>query len=214
MPLSSEQVYDELSGAEVKQILLQRFRDLLDTVPDFQKHLTLPRVRMRLNVHLDIFGRRNPSLDLLNDFTITTREPAERVELAKELEAEDSVNADTGIPVKDTPFDGTGEPPDQVREDNDLPVAVPVRDRTTRATQQVIQPAAPHPSEPGMTPGSLPGGRRYAAFRVLEREGPVIQGFREYIPGHEPVISSNAGRADPQQGIQPDFRKIHKPEGK
>lgn len=214
MPLSSEQVYDELNGAEIKQILLQRFKDLLDSVPDFQKHLTLPRVRMRLSVHLDIFGRRNPSLDILNDFTVSTREPESRIELAKELEAEESLSADTGVPVPGTPFDGEGDPPDQVREENDLPVAVSVRDRVTRATQQVIQPAAAPPVENDPSPGRLAGGRRWAAFRVLEREGPVIQGYREYVSGHEPVISPNAGRADPEQGIQPDFRNIHKPEGR
>lgn len=214
MPLSAEQVYDELSGAEVKAILLERVRALLDSVPDFQKHLTLPRVRMALNIHLDIYGRRNTALDLINDFTVTTREPEERMQLAESLEAEDQVNADTGVAIPGTPFDGTGEPPDLIREQNGLTLLEPVKDRATMSTQQrpIQPPPVAPPVIPPMQPSPPPGGRRYAAFRVLEREGPVVMGFTDYKQGAEPWTKEPQAQMGQREiGIQKDFREAHKP---
>lgn len=207
MPLSAEQVYDELNGAEVKEILLQRVKDLLDTVPDFQRHLTLPRVRMQLNIHLDIFGRRNPALDLLNDFTISTRGVDEsKIELAKELVAEDTLSADTGIPVPGTPFDGAGAPPDEIRELHQIPTMEPVRDRVTGITQQ--RPVQPPPVETAPVPKpATPQGRPWAAFHTLERGGPVVRGYSDYLPGHEP-IGKEAPAGEREIGIQEDFRNL------
>ena len=220
MALSSEQIYDELNGEEVKQILLTRLRDLLDTVADFQKHLTLPRVRASFKIRLEIYGRRNPTLDLNNDLTLTLRHPVGDITLSKELEAEDEVNADTGVPVPGTPFDGTGSPPDQVREEHGLHVLEPVKDRAGITQQRPItwelpdqaKATTPAPTPPAPTP-ALPGGRRYAAFHTLERGGPVVQGFTDYLPGKEPILNtSSADREKPQKGIQKDFRDVHRPE--
>lgn len=212
MALSAEQIYDELNGAEVKKILLRRFEDLLDTVPDFHPHLTLPRVHIHSKVHLDIYGRRNPSLDLEDDLTLTLRHPVADITLAKELVAEDQLSADTGVPVPGTPFDGEGLPPDQIREEHDLPLLEPVRDRAGITQQRPIVLPAPPVVEPRPTP-ALPGGRRYAAFHTLERAGPVVMGNVEYLPGSEPILPpTSADRERPVIGIKSDFREAHRPE--
>lgn len=211
MALSSEQIYDELDGAEVKEILVTRLREMLNSVPDFQPHLTLPRVHMKLSVHLDIFGRRVPSLDLVNDLTLTTKRPVEQMTLAKELVAEDEVSADTGVPVPNTPFDGAGQPPDQVREEHGLRTLEPVKDRAGITQQRPLRAVGPDDVP------SAPGGRRYAAFRKLEREGPVVMGHVEYLPGSEPIMKAPSqpdtapGPAEkPKIGIQQDFREAHR----
>lgn len=210
MALSAEQIYDELNGAEVKKILLRRFEEMLDTVPDFHPHLTLPRVHMHTKVHLDIYGRRNPSLDLESDLTLTERHPIADITLAKEMEAEDQLSADTGIAVPGTPFDGEGLPPDQIREEHELTVLEPVTDRAG-ITQQRPMVMAP-PVETAAPRPTLPGGRRYAAFHTLERGGPVVQGFVSYLPGSEPILNpSSQDRDKPDIGIQRDFREAHKP---
>jgi hypothetical protein len=213
MALSSEQIYDELNGAEVKEILLTRMLELLSTVPDFQKHLTLPRVRMRLQIHLDIFGRRNPALDLSSELTLRTRQPDEEMTLAKEMVAEDEFSADTGVPVPDTPFDGGGQPPDQIREEHNLPMLEPVKDRAGITQQRPLQPVPLPAVGVGAQPTpALPGGRRYAAFHTLERAGPAIMGYREYLPGKEPIAATpSQPREKPTIGIQRDFRDAHRP---
>lgn len=187
-------------------------QDLLDTVPDFHPHLTLPRVRMHLRVHLDIYGRRNPSLDLENELTLTLRHPIADITLAKEMEAEDEVSADTGTAVPGTPFDGKGLAPDQIREEHELTILEPVRDRAGITQQRpiAVQPAPVTEIAPRPT---LPGGRRYAAFHTLERGGPVVQGFTTYLEGSEPILPpSSPDRERPVIGIKSDFREAHRPE--
>lgn len=219
MPLSHSEVYDELSGAEAKAILLERVRTLLDSVPDFQKHLTLPRVRMKLWIHLDIYGRRNPSLDLETVLDLRTNEPEERQVISKELQAEDEVSADTGVAVPGTPFDGNGDPPDQVREENGLPTMEPVRDRATQSYSQRPIPTRPDPPavapNPPVPPTPPPGGRRYAAFKVLEREGPAVMGYSEYKEDSAPFSKQpSAQMGEREVGLQKDFRDMHRPEEK
>lgn len=209
MPLAAESLYDELSGAEVKAILLKRVSDLLDAIPDFQKHLTLPRVRMVLNIHLDIYGRRNPAIDIFNDFTIKTREPEGRMEIARQLEASDTVSADTGAAIVNTPFDGTGEPPDFIREEHGLPLMEPVRDRATMSHAQ--RPVhVPPPEQPQAPPRPrAPNGMPYAAWQKIERAGPVVMGNVEYLPGSEPWTKTPSTERDkPEVGIQKDFRSL------
>lgn len=217
MKLSAEQVYDELNGEEVKAVLLERVRVMLDSVPDFQRHLTVPRVRMLLNVRLQIYGRRVPLPDLETDLTVTTRQPVEDLELARDLEAEDQVNADTGAPVPGTPFDGTGDPPDQVREENGLPVMDIVKTKVGTFQRPAPPPAAPPPPAPTSVngvplPTSGPGGVPYAANRVLMRGGPVVRGFVDYLPEASPVVINQREDKRPEVPIQNDFRDTHRPE--
>lgn len=215
-PLSSEQIYDELTGSEVKQILLRRVQDLLDQVADFQPHLTLPRVRMALSIHLDIYGRRNTALDIVNDFLLRTKASDEAIEVQQELEAVDQVNADSGAPVPGTPFDGTGAPPDQIRVENELPVHEPVRDRVTRAHAQrpTVIDRRIDPELQGMRG---PGGRPYAVAIKLERSGPAVKdssgsivGAADYLPGREPFTRDHSEGGAPGErtaSIQKDFRE-------
>jgi len=207
-PLSAEQTYDELNGEEAKAVLLERVKAMLDTVPDFQKHLTLPRVVMDLEIRLQIYGRRNPHILLKNHMGIKVGDaPEEELEVAKDLEAQDHVSADTGTPVPDTGFDGTGDPPDKVREDHGLPTMMPVRDRTGITQQRPVYPVPPAEGP------KLVGGRHYAAYHEIAREGPVSQGYTDYAPGKEPIMpaGSHRDREKPQVGIKQDFRDAHRP---
>ena len=186
MPLSREQTYDELNGEEAMQVLVQRVKDMLSEVPDFQKHLTLPRVKMEIDITLFIYGRRQPKLEFHNELTLSTAVPEAELETAKELVAHDAVNADTGVPVKDTPFDGTGDPPDQVREENGLTVLEPVKSRHGITQQK------PVPRAPEIKPKEV-DGVKYAAFHTLKRPGPVVRGFLEYEEGSEPIAAAPPG---------------------
>lgn len=219
MKLSAEQVYDELNGEEVKAILLERVKTLLDGVPDFQRHLTLPRIRMFLNMRLEIYGRRVPLPNLVTDLTLRTSEELDNLEVARDLEAEDQVNADTGAAVPGTPFDGTGDPPDQVREAHGLPVMDIVKTRAG-TFQRPAAPPPPPPAPPqaptvlqGIPVPSAPGGVPYAATRVLSRGGPVVRGFVDYLPDASPVVLNAAGPGrdkKPDVGIKDDFRDTHR----
>lgn len=96
-------VFNELNGQECKDILRQRFEQLLNDVPFLQRHLTLPRVRMSLLVTLDLYADQP---------TPETCEISDTVTLSSE--------------VCSAPTPG-GRPPDQVRDEHNLPVPTPGR---------------------------------------------------------------------------------------
>ena len=56
MPLPAMLTYNELNGDEVKHILENRFQQVIQGVPYFKPHITLPRVRMTLNVKLEVWA--------------------------------------------------------------------------------------------------------------------------------------------------------------
>src|SRR5208282_6475830 len=120
MPRPSSVKYDELSGEEVKHILLERFKTILNGVPYLQRHLTLPRVRMSLNIMLEVYADQpTPEvLPIMDQFDILTDAPP--VGTPVKIEIEDEVSsAPKG-----------GKPADQVREEHGLPLNIPtsVRD--------------------------------------------------------------------------------------
>lgn len=136
MPLSREQVYNDLNGEEAKQILLDRFAARLNEVPWLQRHLTLPRVRMKLAVTFELYADQPTpeSHRIEDDYTLRTDQPSptqstsrqtiprNEPELIETLEGEELIDASPT----------TGKPPDQIREESGLPIPTPVRDRTTR----------------------------------------------------------------------------------
>ena len=104
MPLASELVYNDLSGDEIKHILTERFMALLADVPYLQRHITMPRVRMELTITLSCWAdQTNPDSQMIED--------------------------QVDVVTRSTKVDASpkGQHPDQVREQFELPVAVPVR---------------------------------------------------------------------------------------
>jgi len=191
MPLSSEQVYNDLNGEEVREILLSRFQDLLLQVPEFVRHITLNRVRMTLNVQLDVFGRTPPTFALRDDLIVRTREipppmedyGEEIIEKNHDLTAE--INSDTSL---------GGQPPDQVREEHGIPVMTVQKGPISYEDKPVIRQE----------------GVRYAAF-VTQDYGPA----RFRTGGESPVIASdvisakNAHTTHPD--AKPDFTQVQNP---
>jgi hypothetical protein len=105
MPLPSKLTYNDLSGDEIKHVLVERFKAKLDEVPYLQKHITLPRVRMDLSVILTQFADQ--------DQTETPLEIFDQVEVLS-----DTVDASR-----------RGLKPDQIRESSGLPIPTPIRDQ-------------------------------------------------------------------------------------
>lgn len=108
--------FNELNGEEVKKVLENRCYDILEEVPYFQKHITLPRVKMTLQVKLEIWADQ-PHPDQINigdALTVILDQP----ELIDTITAESIDNA--------APIPG-GVPPDRIRELHGLPVATPQR---------------------------------------------------------------------------------------
>lgn len=123
-PLSAESTYNELTGSEVKDILLMRFADLLDSVSDFQNHLTLPRVRMLLSVKLEVHGRTPPTITINDEVVlrINSNSPSltgPGTDFSRQLETELVINADSGTVE--------GMAPDAIRVEHSLPISVPTR---------------------------------------------------------------------------------------
>jgi len=120
-------VFNELDGAEAKEILLQRFSSHLNSIPWLQRHLTLPRVRMRLSITFEMYADQpTPDIQTIaDDFTIRT-DHGETLPFKPHLyEEEETIDA--------SPL--TGDPPDQIREEHSLPVPTPVRNKTLRVTE-------------------------------------------------------------------------------
>ena len=116
MPLPSTLTFNELNGEEVKQILESRCAQVLDGVPYFQKHITLPRVKMTFQVKLEIWADQpHPEqINIGDSLTVILDEP----ELIETITAESVDNA--------APIPG-GQPPDRLRQMHGLPVATPAR---------------------------------------------------------------------------------------
>lgn len=133
--------YNELDGSEVRHVIENRIEQFLGDVPYFQKHLTLPRVRVTVNVKLELWADQpSPEVHPLNDkFDII-------------VEREQSVEVIEGESVDSTaPIPG-GQPADRIREMHGLPVFEP----------------APGPREVG---GHIMTGDRAVSLDGAEIEG-------------------------------------------
>lgn len=144
MPLPSMVTYNELDGTEVAGVLRNRFNDFLANVPYFQKHLTLPRVRISFQVKLEVWADQpQPDVIPLSDKfdVIIERENGP----TNVLEAETTVSS--------APVPG-GHPPDQIREMHGLPISQPVRGRREIGGQVII---ADQPMLDGREVEGMPG---------------------------------------------------------
>ena len=120
MALPSQLVYNDLDGEEIKHILSQRFEALLEQVSYLRRHITLPRVKMTLQVHLDSWADQpNPERQTIFDSVEIRSESDHMDDLAQPAfltELADQLSAAPG-----------GQPPDKIREDHGLPVPTPMR---------------------------------------------------------------------------------------
>lgn len=186
MPLSAEQVYNDLNGSDVKQILLTRFADLINQVGEFQPHLTLPRTRMILSIHLDVWGRTPPTIDITDDLIIRMRDQNQLSlpgieQTAHDLQAE--INSDTTTP--------TGQPPDQIREEHGLPIMTPQKGPFGIEDVPVVR-------EDRM---------KYAAF-VTQDYGPARSrtGQESPVVGGDVIAVKNGGGG--RTDVSPDFSRV------
>jgi len=147
MPLlPSLLTYNELNGLEVAQVLEDRFGQIVQGVPYFQKHITLPRVRITLNVKLEIWADQpQPEVIPLSDRfeVVVESEPAPTEVITAE-------SVDCSAPTPD------GHPPDQIREMHGLVISQPARGPRNIGAQFVIsdQPISMDGAE---VSGGMPG---------------------------------------------------------
>lgn len=114
MPLPAMLTFNELNGEEVRAVLENRFEQVMRQVPYFQRHLTLPRVKMTLNVKLEIWADQpQPETIKLGD-ALTVVYENENAPDTFEAESVDSTAPGPG-----------GHPPDQVREMHGLAISQP-----------------------------------------------------------------------------------------
>ena len=114
MPLPAMLTFNELNGEEARTVLENRFEQVMRQVPYFQRHLTLPRVKMTLSVKLEIWADQpQPETVTLGNTLTVVYQPEDEPDTF-EFEASDST----------APIPG-GYPPDQVREMHGLPISQP-----------------------------------------------------------------------------------------
>ena len=129
MALPKTLVYNDLTGEEVKHVLTERFISLLNDVPYLQRHITLPRVRMTLEVHLDCWAeQKHPERKTISD-ALEVRSERAVVEIDTIAEA-----IDTSAVIDASP---KGEPPDKIRETYGLGVPTPIRGQI--ATEDFVE---------------------------------------------------------------------------
>lgn len=207
MPLSREQVYNDLNGAEAKEILIQRFAARLNEVALLQRHLTLPRVRMKLSVSLELYAdQASPEPHIIeDDFTIRTESdsrpsltlPAPRAEaIPRTEEFEDIIDSSP-----------SGDPPDRIREESGLPIPTPMRDRVTRQTADMPETVQ---LTDGVTIKRVNGGVGPSPSRgatIIEQDFGPARGRQE---SQYPNLKANRERASDPAPVQPfrerDFR--------
>lgn len=191
-PRPSKLTYNDLNGAEVFAILTEQFQHLMRSHPLMQPHLTLPNVKITLDVHVSIdmlTGGTVPvasrpeheSIDgrivFEHELTAALADLADEtaLRLAAERAADELERQRIYESVVNAAPEPGGKPPDQIRMQHGLPVPRPgygPRDTGSHmflADTASSQPAPPRqltdpPLEPKLDPA---GGRR----------GEVAQGY-------------------------------------
>jgi hypothetical protein len=128
--LPSQLTYNDLNGSEAIEILTDWFRQLLQSQPQLQPHLTLPMARIGLNVGVRI--------DMFIGGTVPVESPPEELKIEGGVTLENRLSGEPQIPIVDprrvesnlstvvnvAPIPG-GNPPDKVREQHGLPISRP-----------------------------------------------------------------------------------------
>lgn len=213
MPLSAEVVYNELNGEEGKEILVQRVSDLLSAIPEFRRLISLNRVRMRIDIELEVWGRTPPTVSVKDEFMVLARNP-----LAEDEGEEIHAGYSAGSEIYANPSVPGGLHPDQIREDHALPIMVPTRGPFGHQDEMIVrQPAQPVPpaqlSKPNRveaTPEVEKGsGIRYASF-VTQDYGPA----RSRTGNESPVIGeikNSGGGGGGGEVAAPNFQQVRNP---
>lgn len=134
MPLPAMLTFNELNGEEVREILENRCRQVFERVPQFQRHITLPRVKITLNVKLELWADQpHPETMSIGDSLTVV------VEVEPDIIEAQSVDAAAPI--------AGGHPPDQIREIHGLGVSRPDRGaREIGAQIMIADQTSPTPS--------------------------------------------------------------------
>jgi len=132
----SQLTYNDLNGLEAREILLDWFAHLLSSQPLLQQHLTLPKACIRLSIDV--------SIDMYTGGTVPVSSPPETVTItggvalnndvavvggvtglvASTASAPETQHTTLSAVVNAAPIPG-GNPPDQIREQHNLPVPRP-----------------------------------------------------------------------------------------
>lgn len=119
MPLPSILTYNELDGSEVSLILQGRFQQILAAVPYLQRHLTLPRVRMKLEVTLEVWADQpTPDILKIND-RVEVKVDGPEAEAAELIETVEATSIDIAAPIEG------GHPPGEIRAMHGLAIPTP-----------------------------------------------------------------------------------------
>lgn len=193
MPLSREQVYNELNGEEIKEILIKRFAALLDDVPYLKRTITLARVRMVTKVDLHICADQDPHetfTPLDDDFMVRTVQAQNRLPMQFEtrLSTSDIVDASPK----------TGKPPDQIRDEHLLPTTEPVRGTGGYIEDRVVP--ARLPAEPPGPPVHLPITRDGKNTTYVQDNGPMRERTQYSVPE---LLAKNAVHEGVGRGVEP-----------
>jgi hypothetical protein len=188
--LPDKLTYDDINGEEALEILHTRFYDLLHTLPELQKRFALSRVKMRLEIVLEIDGASPPK-----------RIHHDQVEILALA-------------------DRRSNPPDLVREEHGLPLPRAIRSAAGIMETGLVPPAdepkyarPPKPLPTSELPANLPsptqkieGRNRYASW-VTQDYGSLQSGSRSGgegpVIGGERIVSGAGGDHAP---LQADFR--------
>lgn len=143
MQLPAMLTYNELDGMEVRAILQSRFDQIMENVPYFKRHLTLPRVRMTLDVKLEVWADQpSPETIKIGDkLTVVLDQPV----------LVDTITAQS----VDSTAPGTGHPADELREVHGLPTTQPARGPKDIGGQIIISDQ--HLPLEGRTVEDMPG---------------------------------------------------------
>lgn len=201
--------YSDLNGSECAEILTARFWQFLEQIPEFQKRFALTRVKLRLEIVMDVWGASPPRKIMHDQLEISTTESLPTTFEPKATHHEIISEVDA--------FDN---PPDLVREEHGLPVhrgqrgqsgfmeTVPV---ILEGSETKFRPA-PKPADLPPPPANAPspnmkviGKRTYASW-VEQDKGAAVTGERveQLAVGGDKLASISGGRGDVVMP-QPDF---------
>lgn len=106
----TQQLYNPLSGPELKELILKKCNTILDNSGKFDAHISWPNCQFYINiqVHLPVTKDR--------DFTLQAK--VEEQQLPPDVETET-------LNLVGSTIESGENPPDKIRDDNQMPVSIP-----------------------------------------------------------------------------------------
>lgn len=221
MALQTKAEYMDLNGKECREILAARFWQFLETIPEMQERFALTRVRLRLEVAIDVWGASPPRKIVHDNLEITTT--AQHPSSFASEEGHHSTIEEVNVRQGDNSLPSTDTPPDLIREEHSLPVHRGQRNPQTgfMETVPVILEGSSPKYAPAPKPHELPpppanqasptvkkvGKRTYAGW-VEQDKGAYVTGERtEELPvGGDKFMSTVVSQSRGNVVMpQPDF---------